>query len=144
MGWIIQARKTNPNLNFRARIFSGGVGVFHMKGWGPKSSVCPSKPGKSNFFGGDIPGFWWDIPGAPDKFEKKKVWVQFSFPKYKRSPASNQQNKAFNCKLRALKSESQGLKVGDSVLKGPSSCEFSTGSKFAIAVPKQYGDCSKT
>ena len=30
---------------------SGVVGVFHMKGWGPKSSVCPSKPGKSNFFG---------------------------------------------------------------------------------------------
>ena len=23
-----------------------------MKGWGPKSSVCPSKPGKSDFFGG--------------------------------------------------------------------------------------------
>ena len=23
-----------------------------MKGWGLKSSVCPSKPGKSNFFGG--------------------------------------------------------------------------------------------
>ena len=32
--------------------FPGGVGVFHMKGWGPKSSVCPSKPGKSNFFDG--------------------------------------------------------------------------------------------
>ena len=23
-----------------------------MKGWGPKSSVCPSKPGKPNFLGG--------------------------------------------------------------------------------------------
>ena len=33
-------------------IFYGGVGVFHVKGWGPKSSVCPSKPGESNFFGG--------------------------------------------------------------------------------------------
>ena len=48
----IQARKTNPNLNFWARIFSGGLGFFHTKGWGPKSSVCPSKPGKSNSFGG--------------------------------------------------------------------------------------------
>ena len=48
----IQARKKNPNLNFWVRIFSGGVGVFHVKGWGPKSSVCPSKPRESNFFGG--------------------------------------------------------------------------------------------
>ena len=30
----------------------GRVGVFHVKGWGPKTSVCPSKLGKSNFFGG--------------------------------------------------------------------------------------------
>ena len=28
------------------------VGVLHVLGWGPKSSVCPSKPGKSNFLGG--------------------------------------------------------------------------------------------
>ena len=25
-------------------ISSGGVGVFHVNAWGPKSSVCPSKP----------------------------------------------------------------------------------------------------
>ena len=25
--------------------------VFHVKGWGPKSSVCPSKSRESNFFG---------------------------------------------------------------------------------------------
>ena len=24
---------------------------FHVKGWGPKSSICPSKQGKSSFFG---------------------------------------------------------------------------------------------
>ena len=47
-----EAQKKNPNLNFCARIFSGGVGVFHVKGWGPKSSVCPSKPRESNLFGG--------------------------------------------------------------------------------------------
>ena len=61
-----QARKRNPNLNFLVQIFSGGVGVFHVKGWGPKSSVCPSKPGKPNFFGGisrDLPGY----PGGPRK-----------------------------------------------------------------------------
>ena len=66
-----QARKKNPNLNFWVRIFSGGVGVFHVKGWGPKSSVCPSKPRESNFFWRDIPGFCRDIPEAPEKFEKK-------------------------------------------------------------------------
>ena len=37
-----------------------------MKGWGPKSSVCPSKPGKSNFF--DFAGI---SPGEPEKLEKK-------------------------------------------------------------------------
>ena len=30
-----------------------------MKGWGPKRSVCPSKPGKPNFFG----GISWDFAG---------------------------------------------------------------------------------
>ena len=51
-----------------------------MKGWGPKSSVCPSKPGKSNFWGRDIAGFCRDIPEEPEKFEKIKVRVQFSVP----------------------------------------------------------------
>ena len=41
-----------------------------MKGWGPKSSVCPSKPGKSIFLEG-YPGILRDIPEAPEKFEKK-------------------------------------------------------------------------
>ena len=49
---LFQARKRNPNLNFLIQIFSGGVGVSHVEGWGPKSSVCPSKSGKPNFFGG--------------------------------------------------------------------------------------------
>ena len=75
-----QGRKRNPNPNFRVRISSGGVGVFHVKVWGPKSSVCPSKPGKPNFFGGISPGFCQDIPEALEKFEKK-VCVQLSFPK---------------------------------------------------------------
>ena len=77
----VQARKTNPNLNFGTRTFSGGVGVFHTKGWGPKSSVCPSKPGKSNFFGGISRDFAGISRGRPKSLGKKKVWVQFSFPK---------------------------------------------------------------
>ena len=63
---MLQARKRNPNPNFLVWIFSGGVGVFRMKGWGPKSSVCPSKPGKSNFFG----RISRDIPAVPEEFEK--------------------------------------------------------------------------
>ena len=27
-------------------------GVLHVKGWGPKSSVCPSKPRETKLFGG--------------------------------------------------------------------------------------------
>ena len=73
----IQGGKRNPNPNFLVRIFSSGVGVFHVNGWGPKSSIRPSKPGKSNFFGRDIPGFCRDIPGVPEKFEKKRFVFNF-------------------------------------------------------------------
>ena len=76
-----QAWKTNPNLNFWARISSSGVVVFHTKGLGPKSSVCPSKKtGKSNYFGGISRNFAGISRGRP-KSLRKKVWVQFSFPK---------------------------------------------------------------
>ena len=52
-----------------------------MKGWGPKSSACPSKPGKIKLVGRDIPGFCRDIPAVPEKFEKKKVRVQILPPR---------------------------------------------------------------
>ena len=79
LGFSYQGRKRNPNPNFLVRIFSGGVGVFHVKGWGPKSSVCRSKPGKSNFSGGisrDFAGFSRRCPRSL----RKKVCVQFSSP----------------------------------------------------------------
>ena len=41
------------------RISSGGVGFFHVKRWGPKSSVCPSKPRESKVFS----GISWDFAG---------------------------------------------------------------------------------
>ena len=67
-----QGRKGNPNLNFLVRIFSGGVGVFHLKDWGPKSSVCPSKPRKTKLFG----GISWDFArisrGCPKSLRKKR------------------------------------------------------------------------
>ena len=73
-----QGRKRSPNLNFLVRIFSGGVGVFHVKGWGPKSSVWPSKPGRSNFLGG-ISRDFAGISRKRPKSLRKKVCVQFSF-----------------------------------------------------------------
>ena len=73
----VQARKRNPNPNFWVRISSGGVGVLHVKGWGPKSSVCPSKPGKPNFFGRILLG----QPGGARKVLEKKVRFLFSFSK---------------------------------------------------------------
>ena len=51
-----------------------------MNGWGPKSSVCPSKHRETKLFWRDIPGFCRDIPRVPEKFEKKKVCVRFSSP----------------------------------------------------------------
>ena len=64
--------KKNPNPNFLVRISSGGVGVFHVKGWGPKSSVCPSKPRENKLFGGisrgcptkSLGSFCWKTPHA--------------------------------------------------------------------------------
>ena len=56
-----QPSKRSTNSNFWLRIPSGGVGVFHVNGWGPKSSACPQNPGKQTF-GQDIPGF---LPGYP-------------------------------------------------------------------------------
>ena len=53
-------------------IFRWGGGLPREGVGGPKSSVCPSKPGKLKLFWRDIPGFCRDIPGAAEKFEKKK------------------------------------------------------------------------
>ena len=75
-----QKARTNPN--FWVRISSGGVGVFHVKGWGSKSSACPSKPRRTKLFGG-MP---WDlagISGGCPKCLRKNVCVQFSSPNFK-------------------------------------------------------------
>ena len=74
-----QGGKKNPNPNFLVRIFSSGVGVFHVNGWGPKSSIRPSKPGKSNFLGGisrDFAGISWRCP----KSLRKKSLCSISVP----------------------------------------------------------------
>ena len=68
-----QGRKRNPNLNFLVRMFSGGVGVFHVKGWGPKSSACPSKPGKPNLFGGISRDFAGISRRCPKSLRRKSL-----------------------------------------------------------------------
>ena len=77
-------KKRNPNPNFLVRISSGRVGVFHVKGWGPKSSVCPSKPGKSNVFGG-ISRDFAGISRRHLKSLRKNVCVQFLAPCWSKS-----------------------------------------------------------
>ena len=72
-----QGRKRNPNPNFLVRIFSGGVGVFHVKGWGPKSSGMALETREIKLFWRDIPGFCSDIPAVPEKFEKIKSVFNF-------------------------------------------------------------------
>ena len=42
-----------------------------MKGWGPKTSVCPSKAREIKLFGGMSRDFARDIPWVPEKFEKE-------------------------------------------------------------------------
>ena len=42
-----------------------------MKGWGPKSSVCPSKPRESNFFGGISRDFAGISRKRPKSLRKK-------------------------------------------------------------------------
>ena len=71
----VQARKRNPHPNFWVRISSGGVGVFHVKGWGPKSSACPAKPGKPSFFR----GISWDFAGISQECPKSLRTKQFVF-----------------------------------------------------------------
>ena len=65
------------------RICLGGVGVFHMKGCGPKSSLCSSKTQGNQTIWRDIPGFLPGFAGISEKFEKKFVfdlWPLLSTP----------------------------------------------------------------
>ena len=92
-GAIFQARKRNPNPNFLVRISSGGVGVCHVKGWGPKSSVCPSKPRKTKLFGGISRDFAGIFQGRPKSLRKKKLVFNLrplNFqPSYRRGQVDN-------------------------------------------------------
>ena len=61
--------------------------IFWWGGGLPREGVGAKKFGMSletqgiKLFWRDIPGFCRDIPEAPEKFEKKNVWVQFLAPR---------------------------------------------------------------
>ena len=63
-----------------------GTDIFGWGGGLPREGVGAEKFGMSletretKLFWRDIPGFCRDIPEVPEKFEKKKVCVQFPFP----------------------------------------------------------------
>ena len=67
-----QEKGTQTQL-FLVWISSGGAGVFRVKGWGPKSSVCPLKTRETKFFG----GISWDFAGisrkCPKSLRKKRL-----------------------------------------------------------------------
>ena len=69
--WPVITPERSPNPNFLVRIFSGGVGVFHVKGWGAKNSGMPFETQGNQIFWRDIPGFCRDI-AVPEKFARKK------------------------------------------------------------------------
>ena len=49
-----------------------GVGIFHMKGWWPKSPRMSLETRETKLSGRDIQGFCRDIPAVPEKLEKIK------------------------------------------------------------------------
>ena len=53
--------------------WSGYLQVFHVKGWGPKSSVCPSKPRETKIFGGISRDFAGISRRCPKSLRKKSL-----------------------------------------------------------------------
>ena len=85
---LFRQEKGAQRLSFWVRRPPGGVGVFHAKGWWPKTSCPPSKlcfPWVSKRGIRDVPGI---LPGCPGplavfkKFVQKKLRAHFSFPNY--------------------------------------------------------------
>ena len=76
---LLHCHKEPKPKHFGPDIFGGG-GVFHVKGWGPKSSACPSKPRDTKHFGGISRDFAGISQVRPKSLKRKKVCVQFSSP----------------------------------------------------------------
>ena len=92
---ILRQEKKSTKINFWVRrppagvgVFTAGVGVFHVKGWGSKSS-CPPRPSLSSlgFEGRNLgcPGNFAGMSRPPWGVQKvcaKNVCVHFSAPRY--------------------------------------------------------------
>ena len=72
-GAFFREEKRNPDPSFCSGYLRVGVGGLPCEGVGLKSSVCPSKPGKSNFLAG-YPGILLGYPGGA-----RKVWEKTKF-----------------------------------------------------------------
>ena len=71
-------KEPKPKL-FGPDIFQWGGGL--PREWvGAKKFDISLETRETKLFGRGIPGFCRDIPGVPEKFEKKEVYVQFPFP----------------------------------------------------------------
>ena len=78
-------KKRAQRLSFWVRRPPGGVGVFHAKGWWPKTSCPPSKlclPWVSKRGIRDVPGI---LPGCPGPLAVFKKFVQKNFVRIFRS-----------------------------------------------------------
>ena len=74
--------------------FRWGRGLPRERMGAKKFGMFLEAQGNQNFLGGISRGFCWDIPTVPEKFETKKVSVQFLAPSV---------DLAFRCKVfRAL------------------------------------------
>ena len=81
----VRQEKRAQRLSFWVRRPPGGVGVFHAKGWWPKTSCLPSKlclPWVSKRGIRDVPGI---LPGCPGPLAVFKKFVQKNFVRIFRS-----------------------------------------------------------
>ena len=76
---LLSGKKKEPKPKlFGPDIFGWDRGL-RREGGAKKFGMSFETQGNQTFWR-DIPGFFQDIPGAPEKFERKKVCVQFSSP----------------------------------------------------------------
>ena len=84
-----EKKEPKPKL-LRVQIFSGGVGVFHVKGWGPKKFGMSLETREIKLFWAGYPGLLPGYPGSIRKFEKKKFvfnfWPLHLSKKYRNTP----------------------------------------------------------
>ena len=77
---LISGTKKEPKPEFFSLDISWWGGGLPREGTGAKKFGMSLETQGIKLFCWDIPGFCRDIPEAPEKFEKKKVWVQFLAP----------------------------------------------------------------